>query len=161
MVLSDVSKILNLVKSNQFDSLIEVEHRYLYKQLSRIKIGGISEIKFVKESIQKDLTLLNPEYIVSDWISLLIYKPGDYFGTHKDGYSYSSDKYDTILSAGYLLNSNYTGGRFIIEGKEITPNIGELFTFDRFVIHEITPVEKGVRYSLHFAVNKLKSNTII
>jgi hypothetical protein len=161
MVLSNVKQILKLVQSGKFDTLIESEDRYLYKKLNRIKIGAVEEFNFVKQIIQKDLTPLNSEYIVSDWISLLIYRPGDFFGSHKDGHSYSSDNYDTILSAGYLLNNDYTGGRFLIEGKEITPSVGELFTFDRFVSHEITPVQTGVRYSLHFAVNKLKPNTLI
>ena len=161
MVLSNVNKILNLVQSGKFDSLIESEDRFRYKKLNRIKIGAVNEFKFVKDIIQKDLTLLNPEYLVSEWISLLIYKPGDFFGTHKDGHSYSSNNYDTILSAGYLLNKDYTGGKFLLENNELNSNIGELFTFSRFVTHEITPIETGTRYSLHFAVNKLKSNTII
>jgi hypothetical protein len=161
MVLSNVNKILNLVQSGKFDSLIESEDRFRYKKLNRIKIGAVKEFKFVKDIIQKDLTLLNPDYLVSEWISLLIYKPGDFFGTHKDGHSYSSNNYDTILSAGYLLNKDYTGGKFLLENNELNSNIGELFTFSRFVTHEITPVETGTRYSLHFAVNKLKSNTII
>ena len=161
MELSNVTQILNLLQSKKFDNLIESEERYLYKKLTRIKIGGIKEFDFVKKIIQKDLTLINSDYVISDWVSLLIYKPGDFFGTHKDGHSYGSDDYDTILSAGYLLNNDYTGGKFLIEGKEITPSVGELFTFDRFVLHEITPVQTGVRYSLHFAVNKFKSNTLI
>ena len=58
-------------------------------------------------------------------------------------------------------NKDYTGGKFLLENNELNSNIGELFTFSRFVTHEITPIETGTRYSLHFAVNKLKSNTII
>ena len=161
MELSDVHKTLNLLKSGKYNHLIENEERYLGKKLSRLKIGGLKEFLYVKESIQKDLTELSKDYLVSEWISLLMYKPGDYFGIHTDGYSYSSDNYDTILSGGYLLNDDHIGGKFIIEGKHNITEIGELFTFDRFTKHEITPVEKGIRYSLHFAVNTLKTNTTI
>lgn len=161
MELFNVDKIFKVLESNKWNDLIQIEERYLYKKLSRIRIGEIDEFNFVKTAIQNDLSQIDTEYVVSDWISLLIYKPGDYFGKHKDGYSYSSNEYETILSGGYLLNKDYTGGKFTIEGREIDPNIGELFYFGRFVEHEITPVQEGVRYSLHFAINKLKSNLII
>ena len=66
---------------------------------------------------------------------------------HKDG-----DYARAYLSGGILLNNDYTGGEFIIEGTPLDIPIGEVFTFGRNDLHEVKPIKSGVRYSLHFHI---------
>ena len=83
-------------------------------------------------------------------ITLLIYKKGDFFGEHYDTSTYGSG----ILSGNYLLNDEYKGGNFILDGKKLEVGVGELFTYGREILHEVTEVTDGVRYSLHFVIVK-------
>jgi predicted 2-oxoglutarate/Fe(II)-dependent dioxygenase YbiX len=66
---------------------------------------------------------------------------------HKDG-----DYSQAYLSGGILLNDDYDGGEFIIEGTPLDIPIGEVFTFGRDKLHEVKPIKSGVRYSLHFHI---------
>ena len=70
--------------------------------------------------------------------------------------SYESNNDIAILSGGYLLNEDFEGGEFIINDKKLDTPIGSIFTFGRNEMHEVNPVTKGTRYSLHFVVNKPK-----
>ena len=98
---------------------------------------------------------LSPEYKIKDVFRGLIYKKGDYMSLHKD-----ADFDDAYLSGGILLNEEYEGGEFIIEGKTLKVPIGELFTFGRHQEHEIKPIKSGIRYSLHFHI-MLRESSII
>ena len=59
------------------------------------------------------------------------------------------------------LNDDYEGGEFILDGETLDKEIGELFTFKRDVPHEVLPVTKGVRLSLHFSVREKKDGNNI
>ena len=110
----------------------------------------------VKEIIKKDVKRTNPNLELSEWITLLVYKKGDYFKPHTDASSY-----DAYLSAGYILNKDYEGGDYIIKGNTLNNiEIGELFTFGRDDMHEITEVTNGIRYSIHFALKNPKKSII-
>ena len=66
----------------------------------------------------------------------------------------------TILDANFvasnILYEDFEGGEFIINDKKLDTPIGSIFTFGRNEMHEVKPVTKGTRYSLHFVVNKPK-----
>ena len=81
----------------------------------------------------------------------MIYKKGDFITEHRDTSSFGTG----ILSGGYLLNDEYKGGNFILDGKKLEVEVGELFTYGRDVLHEVTEVTNGVRYSLHFFIDKV------
>ena len=81
---------------------------------------------------------LSPKYKLTDNFRGLKYTEGDFMTLHTDGqYSHA------YLSGGILDVSN-----------------GEVFTFSRNALHEITPIESGIRYSLHFHIALRELNTI-
>ena len=101
---------------------------------------------------------LGDNHYLSTWLIGLRYDEGDYFLEHKDGYG-TGDRY---LSGGIELSAEdeYEGGIYTIEGKNKRYNQGVLFVHSPFMVHEITKVTKGTRYSLHFCVSKEKSDLI-
>ena len=96
------------------------------------------------------------------------YKKGGFYYFHKDGKSDHLSKYDEPdnefkhghvrkLSMTVLLNSNYEGGEFQFatyskeKCKIETPEFnktGSIIVFPSSTTHRITPVTKGIRYSL-------------
>jgi hypothetical protein len=169
MNISDVNLILNTFHSRDWSNNY-ISYDNSYKRNVWFKIGYIDEFNFVKEIINNDLKLINSNYLVSDWITLLIYKEGDFFGKHCDDDSnkafsttgklnYSNKK--ILYTGGYVLNDTYTGGDFLLNNKKISTTIGEIFIFGRNEEHEITPVKSGMRYSLHFAVETFIEKILI
>ena len=96
------------------------------------------------------------------------YKPGSFYGWHKDGASDCLSKYNMPdneflhgkvrkLSMTILLNGNYQGGEFQfahsskLENSISTPefkNAGSIIVFPSFMEHRVAPVTKGTRYSM-------------
>ena len=96
------------------------------------------------------------------------YKPGSFYGWHRDGPSDCLSVYNKPdnkflngnvrkLSMTILLNGNYQGGEFQFsksnKGKSIidTPdfkNAGSVIVFPSFMEHQVASVTKGTRYSL-------------
>ena len=96
------------------------------------------------------------------------YKPGSFYGWHKDGsadrlsaYNIPDNKFmhgnARKLSMTILLNDNYKGGEFQfvnyhkLENTIETPefkNFGSIIVFPSFMEHQVVPVTKGTRYSL-------------
>ena len=101
-------------------------------------------------------------------IQITKYKPGSFYGWHRDGPSDCLSKYNLPdnkfmhgkvrkLSMTILLNGNYKGGEFQfahynkLDNKVQTPdfkNAGSVIVFPSFIEHQVTPVTKGTRYSL-------------
>jgi predicted 2-oxoglutarate/Fe(II)-dependent dioxygenase YbiX len=90
---------------------------------------------------------LESHYTIKEYFRGLKYTEGDFMSLHKDG-----DYSQAYLSGGILLNDDYDGGEFIIEGTPLDIPIGEVFTFGRDKLHEVKPIKSGVRYSLHFHI---------
>lgn len=78
------------------------------------------------------------------------YKPGEFYDWHTD----STDKVykERFASIVILLNDNYTEGFLEIkidgEIKKFEKLVGSLFVFYSNMIHRVSPVGDGVRYSL-------------
>ena len=102
---------------------------------------------------------LGDNYYLSTWVIGLKYTEGDYFLEHQDDYG---NKKDRLLSGGIELSdsSDYVGGDYIVEGKSLKAKQGFLFTHSPSILHEITEIKKGTRYSLHFCISK-KSGQIL
>lgn len=89
------------------------------------------------------------------------YKVGDYFDWHSDR---SGELYrDRFVSTIIQLNDNYNGGLLEIKDNEntlipIEQKKGNLFVFDSGMIHRVTPVINGQRYSLVNWVSLNKTN---
>lgn len=153
MTVQDTEEILKVYKSKDYSDV----HTFFdleWKRNLQVPISKLPEFNFIRDLINKDLRKMHPDYLVSDFITILEYNKGDFFGRHRDGPSYESKTDITILSGGYILNDYYKGGDFLIKNKKINTEVGKIFTFSREVVHEITEVTEGVRYSIHFAVNR-------
>ena len=179
MHLTDVNKILKVFNSKDWSEyyeyvnipkLVNEEQDQKYANTPKKNIWfkifktldekrSLKEFEFVKDIIQSEIKKINSNYLLSDYITFLIYEKGDFFAEHSDGLGIppnKTKKHNTILSGGYLLNNDYEGGDFIIDGKKLNVDIGELFYFGRDTLHEITEVKSGIRYSLHFGIDKAK-----
>ena len=154
----EIDKILDIYRSNT-EKII----RWRYSDISNswLHITKLKEFNFVRDIINKDLQNIDNDYRCAEFvpplgigqgpITLLIYEKGDFFGEHCDTSTYGTG----ILSGGHLLNDEYKGGNFILDGKKLEVGVGELFTYGRDVLHEVTEVTNGVRYSLHFFIDKV------
>lgn len=96
------------------------------------------------------------------------YKSGGFYGWHKDGRADSLSVYNSPdnkfrhgngrkLSMSVLLNNGYKGGEFQFctyskqENSVDAPDfnsVGSIIVFPSFMEHRVTPVTKGIRYSL-------------
>lgn len=158
MIQLEINKILETLHSKDWSDKYEI-HDETWKKNIWFKIGYIEDFQFVKDIINSDLQKVNENYVVSDWITFLIYNKGDFFGKHKDDdIRYGNRNSKILFTGGYLLNNDYTGGDFIIDNQKLNVSVGELFWFGRDKEHEVTLVESGIRYSLHFAIEtKIKN----
>ncbi len=149
---SDVDKIIEIFQSKDWSDKYEYHNEYWKKNIW-FKIGHIEEFGFIKQIINDDLEKINENYVVSDWITFLIYEKGDFFGVHTDDdIRYNQTGMKILFTGGYILNDDFKGGDFLISDKKLEVNVGELFMFGRSEKHEVTTVESGIRYSLHFAI---------
>ena len=158
---ADVKHILDIYNKKDYSNDF-IDYNLKHKKVKTLSISSFGEFDFVKKLINEELKQIDENYEVSEFITLLKYEKGDFFNLHIDASSYSSTESNTILSAGCLLNDDYSGGNFIINSKILNVGIGKLFTFGRTEPHEITKITDGVRLSLHFAINtKYKKSTLI
>ena len=161
MNLSQVDKILKVFHSNDWSKYYDF-HNESWKKNIWLSVGNLEEFSFIRKIINQDLFEINKEYFVSDWITFLIYKENDFFGLHKDdNIQYGKSEKKILYSGGYLLNDKFEGGEFLVNNQKIQKNVGELFFFDRKAPHEVTKIESGIRYSLHFAIETFNKKTII
>lgn len=90
------------------------------------------------------------------------YKVGDYFDWHSDR---NSEMYkDRFTSTVIQLNNNYEGGLLEIKDKTgtlipIEQKKGNLYVFDSGLLHRVSPVNSGERYSLVNWVSLVKNDT--
>lgn len=90
------------------------------------------------------------------------YKIGEFYRWHTD--RDSSAFYNRFASTVILLNKDYEGGVLEIKNSEgeiipITQKVGTLYIFDSNLLHQVTPVESGVRYSLVNWVSIIKTDS--
>ena len=166
---NEISKIFEVYHSKDYSDKIIRWRDFLkvstrdYHNLSNswLSLDKLKEFDFVRDIINKDLQNINNDYRCANFdipkgavqgpITFMIYKKGDFITEHCDASSYGTG----ILSGGYLLNDEYKGGNFILDGKKLEVGVGELFTYGRDVLHEVKEVTSGIRYSLHFYVDKV------
>jgi hypothetical protein len=77
------------------------------------------------------------------------YLTGDRNFLHNDCYSHPHLKYDnTFVTVTVLLNSEFEGGEFILQNKKVEQIVGYGYHHRSSIMHEITEITKGTRYSL-------------
>ena len=76
----------------------------------------------------------------------IVYWPlGAYMNWHKDnGHKNPNQNYDYTTIT--YLNSDYEGGRTIVQDKTVEPKIGQIIKFDSSIMHMVTQLTKGERY---------------
>jgi predicted 2-oxoglutarate/Fe(II)-dependent dioxygenase YbiX len=115
-------------KLNDFEFLIA----FLIKEINR-------NYKFDGYQIDSDFKFQFTEYQLNE-----------YYNWHTDSGNTPNAK--RRISVVILLNDDYEGGDLVlkINGNEeiMDKKIGNLFLFDSNILHKVTPVQFGVRYSL-------------
>jgi len=88
------------------------------------------------------------------------YTKGGFYSWHKDGIGSHNDADNRPdnkflhgnarkLSMSIMLNDDYGGGNFeIFGGESLQGEEGSVIVFPSFIEHQVTPVTKGIRYSL-------------
>ncbi len=165
---SEVNKILDLYHSKDYTNSDAYERSIPpcipLRSNVWVFLDELEEFNFVRDIIDKDLQSIDKTYRCGEFYTLLIYEKGDFFAEHTDKSSvYSDSEISTspqdeekiLFTGGYELNRDYKGGNFIIDGKELDVDIGELFYFSRDILHEVKEVKEGIRYSIHFSIEKL------
>lgn len=104
----------------------------LIKELNR-------HYKFEGYQIENDFTFQFTEYQVNE-----------YYNWHTDSGNTSNAK--RKISIVILLNDDYEGGDLVLNVNEnekiMDKKIGNLFLFDSNILHKVTPINFGIRYSL-------------
>jgi PKHD-type hydroxylase len=118
-------------------------------------VGWISDLGFLNQrlinKLKESFKIKGMEVTGLGDYQFTKYKDGDYFGWHVD----SSDVMymDRFVSIVIQLNDTYDGGVLEIKNPngEIVPienKIGTLYIFNSRLLHRVTPVVDGVRYSV-------------
>lgn len=78
---------------------------------------------------------------------IIKYKVGSFFGKHKDNNFESIKHRKQSVVIQLSQESDYEGGDLIIGNKVANKTIGNTIVFDSGLIHEVTKLTKGTRYS--------------
>jgi hypothetical protein len=78
------------------------------------------------------------------------FEEGNRFTKHIDKHRQN----DWVLVVGGILNDNFEGGRLLTYNPngELATKMGELYTMDASILHEVTEITKGVRHSFVFFI---------
>jgi len=136
------------------------------KKSRKSSVGWISDLGFLNKrltNILKETFNINGMEVtgLSDF-QFTEYKEGEYFDWHTD--SSTTIYRDRFTSIVIQLNDTYEGG--ILEIKnikgELVPienKIGTLYIFNSRLLHRVTPVVDGIRYSLVNWVSLVKTDS--
>jgi PKHD-type hydroxylase len=130
-------------------------------------IGWISDLGFLNErlihKLKESFSINGMEVTGLGDYQFTEYKESEYFDWHVD----STDKVftDRFVSIVIQLNNEYTGGILEIKNlkSEIVPienKIGTLYIFNSKLLHRVTPIETGIRYSLVNWVSLVRTHSV-
>jgi PKHD-type hydroxylase len=134
--------------------------------IRKSSIAWVSELEFLNErlilKLKNSFNIAGMEVIGLGKFQFTEYKVGEYYNWHID--TINNKPGGRFASIVLLLNDEYSGGKLEIKNtnNEIIPlihNIGTLFIFKSDLLHRVTPVETGVRYSLVNWVSLVKTNS--
>jgi predicted 2-oxoglutarate/Fe(II)-dependent dioxygenase YbiX len=161
--------ILNKCKSELTLSEIDIYSGVFNRKQSSGRIDDLGFVNIKLKNVLKNLIHINGMEI-SDFIhkfKFAEYMVGDYFDWHTDN---SKSYTNGFITAIIQLNDEYTGGSLEIKNSndELIPFInkkGSLYIFNSALMHRVTEIESGVRYSLSnwfslVKTNKTKQNLI-
>lgn len=134
--------------------------------IRKSSIAWVRELDFLNErlilKLKNSFNIAGMEAVGLGKFQFTEYKVGEYYNWHIDTINTKPD--GRFASAVLLLNDEYSGGKLEIKNtnNELIPliyNIGTLFIFKSDLLHRVTPVEKGVRYSLVNWVSLVKTDS--
>jgi hypothetical protein len=151
-----LNNYIQLFTSDECDSIISyVETTNSWKRVddgdkyyhTYLELDWISErfIKYIKDTENVDV-------INSKFVKCLKYEVGDLFEPHMD-YHPNLDFYKTFMyNINILLNDDFGGGDFLVDGNIYPKQRGWAYHYKSNEIHEVKPIESGVRYSILYGV---------
>jgi hypothetical protein len=108
---------------------------------------------------------LGHQFKLIDRVTILRYDIGDYFIEHVDGPGNLklNNKLPFHFYGGVELSerSEFIGGEFYINGKNVDYKKGRMFTHGFYDRHGVKKIEKGTRWSIHFLIKKEIKNGIL
>ncbi len=162
----ECDSILNKCKEELILSDAEVYNNNLHAKTNRkSSVGWISDLGFLNERLTKKLretfNINGMEVSGHGPFQFTEYKEGEYFDWHVD--STDTIYRDRFTSIVIQLNDAYEGGVLEIKNlkRELVPiqnKIGTLYIFNSRLLHRVTPIVKGIRYSLVNWVSLVKTN---
>lgn len=116
-------------------------------------VNSIEDIDFRLKSILKDMIKLKGYDVTGiGAYQFTEYKVGEYYDWHTDSSDTESLYKDRFCSIVIQLNDNYEGGHLEVKNNsdiiQLERGSGKLCIFYSDMIHRVTPVTSGVRYSL-------------
>lgn len=136
------------------------------KTTRKSSIGWISNLGFLNERLTNKLretfNINGMEVTSLGDFQFTEYKEGEYFDWHTD--STDTVYRDRFTSIVIQLNNEYVGGVLEIKNLkgELVPienKIGTLYIFNSRLLHRVTPILNGVRYSLVNWVSLVKTDS--
>jgi PKHD-type hydroxylase len=135
-------------------------------KLRKSSVGWISDLEFLNERLTNKLketfNINGMEVTGLGDYQFTEYKVGEYFDWHTD--STTTIYRDRFTSIVIQLNDTYKGGVLEIKNLkgELVPienKIGTLYIFNSRLVHRVTPVVDGIRYSLVNWISLVKTNS--
>jgi PKHD-type hydroxylase len=136
------------------------------KTIRKSSIGWVSDLGFLNDRLTKKLretfNVNGMEVTGLGNYQFTEYKEGEYFDWHTD--STATIYRDRFTSIVIQLNDTYKGGVLEIKNikGEIIPmenKIGTLYIFNSRLLHRVTPVENGIRYTLVNWISLVKTDS--
>jgi PKHD-type hydroxylase len=129
-------------------------------------VGWISDLGFLNQrltnKLRESLNINGMEINGLGDYQFTEYKEGEYFNWHTDSTDVMyKDRFKSVV---VQLNDTYKGGILEIKNLKgdvlpIENKIGTLYIFNSRLLHRVTPVVDGVRYSLVNWVSLVKTNS--
>lgn len=150
-------KIINLYQDKVKDVKSQIRKQKNYHEID----SNSWLFKTIKKLVNDNL---GDDYELIDRVTVLKYEKGDFFLEHNDGpgnYALKNTLPNHIYGGIELCEkSEYEGGEFFIERKKVEYKKGRIFTHGFSDFHSVTEVTSGIRWSIHFVIEK-KINTLI
>lgn len=138
------------------DDIIDLMNEINYIRLDN-SMQSVDKFIISDDYISEILSKSHDGYYISGDILGFRYHKNDFLNWHRD--NMYSEK--ASLTGGVFLNIDYKGGIFEFEDGTTQPQIlGQPFTITRTVLHRVSPVLSGTRFSLHYKLIKKGKHTI-
>lgn len=149
--LIDLGKELSLAKAQVQDK----DGHHMRPNYRKTDVGFFPKGSLIEEFIDTYIELANEYYKFQlsggERVQFGVYREGHFYDWHRD---YKKEGYHRKLSVSIMLNDDFEGGDLEIQnlwGNKtcvIPKKAGSIVIFPSMLKHRVTPVTKGVRYSL-------------